>query len=276
MYLNLKSGATIGYGFVPAGAHEARERDYFFVLGFWGWGLFAGYGALAVARARQWPRWIALASAVVPLVANWTANDRPRSDGAMAAREVASALLGSAPPNAMLFVAGDNDTYPLWYLQQVEGVRSDVTVVTLPLLPADWYGAEIARRTGLRWRNEGFVAGAQWAHQELAAHIAESARAARRPVVASPSVPAKERALLGSEWRLRGTVYVSSAAANGSVQPPVIDSLSDAGFAHAKVPARGTRATLPDDVSESMLGLLECGRLAGCRGGLHRPENRLS
>jgi len=261
VYLNLKSGATIGYGFVPAGAHEARERDYFFVLGFWGWGLFAGYGALALARERQWPRWIVLASAVVPLVANWAANDRPRSDGATAAREVASALLGSAPPNAMLFVAGDNDTYPLWYLQQVEGVRTDVTVVTLPLLPADWYGAEIARRTGLRWRNEGFVAGAQWAHQELAAHIAEAARAAKRPVVASPSVPARERALLGSGWRLEGTSYVSSAAANGSVQPPVIDSLSDSLFAHAKVSRRGRSATLPDDVSESMLGLLECGRL---------------
>jgi hypothetical protein len=261
-YLNLKSGATIGYGFVPAGAHEARERDYFFVLGFWGWGLFAGYGALAFARARRWPRWVVLASAMVPLVANWAANDRARSDGATAAREVASALLASAPRNAMLFVAGDNDTYPLWYLQQVEDVRRDVTVVTLPLLPAEWYGQEIVRRTGLRWRTSGFVPGAQWAHQELAAHIAEAARAAGRPVVTSPSVPARERALLGSAWRLAGTVYLSSAGANGSVEQPIIDSLSDAGTARAKVPTHGRHATLPDDVSESMLGLLDCGQLA--------------
>ena len=259
-YLNLKSGATIGYGFVPAGAHEARERDYFFVLGFWGWGLFAGYGALALARARRWPAWVAVASAVVPLLGNWVANDRPRSDGATAARDVAEALLISAPRNAVLFVAGDNDTYPLWYLQQVEGVRTDVTPITLPLLPAEWYGAEIARRTGLKW-GSGFVPGAQWAHEELAAHIAHAARESGRPVVASPSVPAKERALLGSAWRLTGAIYLSSATANGSNDPPIIDSLSDADVDLPHVPLHRRRATLPDDVSASMLGMLECGRL---------------
>ncbi|MDB4889062.1 MAG: hypothetical protein JWL61_917 [Gemmatimonadetes bacterium] len=266
VYLNLKAGATIGYGFVPAGAHEARERDYFFVLGFWGWGLFAGYGALAFVRARKWPASIALASAVVPLLGNWTANDRPRSDGATAARVVAQALLQSAPRNALLFVAGDNDTYPLWYLQQVEGVRTDVTTVTMPLLPADWYGEELARRTGLKW-GSGFVPGAQWAHQELAAHIARAARAAGRPVVASPSVTAKERALLGSAWRLTGTVYLSSAAANGSIDPPVIDSLSDVDAVLARVPIRARKATLPDDVSASMLGMLQCARLARLPAG---------
>ncbi|MEO5816133.1 MAG: DUF2723 domain-containing protein [Gemmatimonadaceae bacterium] len=267
VYLNLKSGATIGYGFVPTGAHEARERDYFYVLGFWGWGLFAGYGALAFVRSRRWPAWTAVAAAVVPLLGNWTANDRPRGDGATAPRDVAVALLNSAPANAILFVAGDNDTYPLWYLQAVEGVRMDVTPVTLPLLPAEWYGDEIARRTGLRWRNGGFVAGAQWAHEELAAHIAQAAREAGRPVVASPSVGAKERALLGSSWRLTGTVYVSSGAANGSNDPPVIDSLSDAGVVAPKVHVRGRKATLPDDVSASMLELLECGRLGRLPAG---------
>ncbi len=265
-YLNLKAGATIGYGFVPAGAHEARERDYFFVLGFWGWGLFAGYGAFAFARSRRWPAWVALASALVPLLGNWTANDRARSDGATAAHVVAAALLQGAPRNAMLFVAGDNDTYPLWYLQQVEGVRTDVTPVTMPLLPADWYGAELARRTGLKW-GSGFVPGAQWAHQELAAHIARAARESGRPVVASPSVPAKERALLGSKWRLIGTLYLSSAAANGSTDPPVIDSLSDGGTVLPEVHVRGRKATLPDDVSASMLGMLHCARLARLPAG---------
>ncbi|MEO8335470.1 MAG: DUF2723 domain-containing protein [bacterium] len=266
-YLNLKAGATIGYGFVRAGAHEARERDYFFVLGFWGWGLFAGYGALAFVRARRWPAWVAIAAAVVPLIGNWTANDRRRADGATAARDVAEALLSSAPRNAILFVAGDNDTYPLWYLQQVEGVRNDVTTVTIPLLPAEWYGEEIARRTTLHWQNSGFVPGAQWAHQELAAHIAQAARIAGRPVVASPSVPSKERALLGSAWRLTGTVYLSSAAANGSRDPPVIDSLEDTGYVHPTVPKRGRKSTLADDVSASMLGLLECGRLGRLPAG---------
>ncbi len=266
-YLNLKAGATIGYGFVPAGAHEARERDYFFVLGFWGWGLFAGYGALALVRARRWPAWVAVAAAVVPLLGNWAADDRQRADGANAARDVAAALLGSAPRNAVLFVAGDNDTYPLWYLQQVEGVRTDVTVVTIPLLPADWYGAEIARRSGLRWKARGLVPGAEWAHQELAAHIAEAAREAGRPVVASPSVSAKERSLLGAAWRLTGVVYVSSSAANGSTDPPVIDANGESDSARPAPTVRAGRTRLPDDVSASMLGLLECGRLATLSAG---------
>jgi hypothetical protein len=94
----------------------------------------------------------------------------------------------------------------------------------------------------------------------LAAHIAEAARSAGRPVVVSPAVSAKERAMLGSAWRLTGAVYLSSAAANGSLDPPVIDSLSDA-VALPKVRIRSRRPTLPDDVSASMLGMLECGRL---------------
>jgi hypothetical protein len=260
-YLNLKSGATIGYGFVPAGAHEARERDYFFVLGFWGWGLFAGYGAFSLVQSRRWPSWLAVSVALVPLLGNWAANDRARGDDATAARDVAMALLTSAPHNAMLFVAGDNDTYPLWYLQQVEGVRPDVTPVTVPLLPADWYGAEIARRTGLRWANRGFVPGARWAHQELAAHIAQAARLAGRPVAVSPAMTASERALLGSGWRLTGAVYVSSSAANGTSAPPAIDSASDAGLVRPTAPTRNRTARLPDDVSASMLELLDCGKL---------------
>ena len=260
-YLNLKSGATIGYGFVPSAAHEARERDYFFVLGFWGWGLFAGYGAFELIRARGWPSWLALAAALVPLLGNWTANDRARGDGTTAARDVAMALLTSAPRHAMLFVAGDNDTYPLWYLQQVERVRVDVTTVTLPLLAADWYAAEIARRTGLHWPSSGFVPGAQWAHQELAAHMAQAARDAGRPVAVSPAVSAKERALLGSGWRLAGAVYLSSAAANGLVTAPIVDRTSDASLARPDGAPSGRAGRLPDDVSASMLRLLECGRL---------------
>ena len=260
-YLNLKSGATIGYGIVPAGAHEARERDYFFVLGFWAWGVFAGYGALAVVRARAWPAWLVLSVVVIPLVANWTANDRPRGAGATAARDVALALLTSAPGNAMLFVAGDNDTYPLWYLQQVEHVRTDVTPVTIPLLPADWYGAEIGRRTGLRWPAAGVVPGARWQHQELAAKIAESARRSGRPVAVSPSLTSSERALLGSRWALAGAVYVASGPADGSKVPPTIDHQEAPLAVRALAPRRRARATLPDDVSEMMFSLLDCYRL---------------
>jgi hypothetical protein len=55
-------------------------------------------------------------------------------------------MLAKVPPSGILLALGDNDTYPLWYLQQVEGTRKDVTIVTLPLLGAEWYRSELARR----------------------------------------------------------------------------------------------------------------------------------
>ena len=275
VYLNLKAGATLGYGFVPGDAHEARERDYFFVLGFWGWGLFAGYGALAFVRARAWPAWVAVAVAIAPLLGNWAANDRRRGTGASAASDVAIALLSSAPTKAMLFVAGDNDTYPLWYLQRVEGVRGDVTLVTVPLLPADWYVEEIARRTGLRWPASEQVAGAKWQHEERAALIARAARVAGRAVAVSPALSARERALLGSGWRLNGAVYVASGPANGSHEAPVIDTLSaPAGWRYAGR-AGGGGGRLPDDVSAVMLGLLDCPRLARLAAGRSASRDSL-
>ena len=260
-YLNLKAGATIGYGFVPSDAHEARERDYFFVLGFWTWGLFAGYGAFALVRARRWPAWIALTAAIPLLVGNWRAEDRAHGATASAPRAVAAALLASSPRNAVLFVAGDNDTYPLWYLQDVEGIRPDVTVITLPLLPADWNAQQIARRTGLRWPASEHVEGARWQHEERAALIARAARAAGRPVSASAALTARERALLGSGWRLQWTVYVSSAPAGGR-QAVLIDRASaPPGWRPSSIP-RMDHAHLPDDVSATMLALLECPALA--------------
>ena len=257
-YLNLKAGSSIGYGFVPADAHEARERDYFFVLGFWAWGLFAGYGAFAFVRARRWPAASALAVALVPLAGIWAALDRAHARGADAARTVAEKLLTTSPANAVLFVAGDNDTYPLWYLQQVEGLRRDVQTVTIPLLPADWYALEIARRSGLRWRAGEHVAGAKWQHEERAALIARAARLAGRPVAVSPAVSPFNRALLGSQWVLDGSVYVSAAAANGSAERPFIppDTTPD----HPPA-SSSSRTRLPDDVSDMMLGIVDCRRL---------------
>jgi hypothetical protein len=123
-YLNLKMGASLGWGFVPDGTiHEARERDYFFVLGFWSWGALAGYGAVAFARARGWAPAAGLAAMLLPLAGNWTSADRSRTPNGSAAKAVAMALLEHAPMNAVLFLDGDNDTYPIWYLQAVERVR---------------------------------------------------------------------------------------------------------------------------------------------------------
>ena len=275
VYLNLKAGATLGYGFVPGDAHEARERDYFFVLGFWGWGLFVGYGALAFVRRRRWPLWAATAVAVLPIVGNWSASNRRGGDGASAPRDVALALLGSTPPRTMLFVAGDNDTYPLWYLQQVEGMRTDVTVVTMPLLPADWYVEELSRRTGLRWPASEHVEGARWQHEERAALMARAARNAGWPVAVSTGLPSVERRLLGSGWRLRGATYLAFGAANGSSDPPVIDSASmPPGWPRA-VPRKARAVRAPDDVSTVMLALLDCARMRDLAPGKSAKRDSL-
>jgi hypothetical protein len=110
----------------------------------------------------------------------------------------------------VLFVAGDNDSYPVWYLQHVERVRPDVTPITVPLLGAGWYRAELRRRHGLgdagapaRWRGVA---------REVAA-LAASARRLGRPVAASVAVERGERAWMGEPgWRLHGLIYVADSA----------------------------------------------------------------
>ncbi|MDB4885338.1 MAG: hypothetical protein JWN79_776 [Gemmatimonadetes bacterium] len=260
-YLNLKAGASLGWGALPDGVpHEARERDYFFVLGFWGWGCLAGWGAFAMADRIGRP-WLAVIALAVPLAANWRVVDRAGGSQAHAARSFADALLSAVPQGGVLFTSGDNDSYPLWYLQQVEGARPDVQVVTLPLLPAEWYGREIARRTGWRWDAAQPVAGAEWRHEQTAAAIARAAAGAHRPVVASPALTLRERALLGGGWVLRGPVYVATAGA------PLAGSASIDTAAARRWTARWPAAEppaerLPDDVTPMMLRFLGCPRLS--------------
>ena len=94
-YLNLKAGASLGWGSLPDDVpHEARERDYFFVLGFWAWGCLAGTGAVALARrlrmAEPRRRLIALA---LPLAGNWRAPIARASPTRRPPRHLAVALL---------------------------------------------------------------------------------------------------------------------------------------------------------------------------------------
>jgi hypothetical protein len=81
-----------------------------------------------------------------PALLNWTAVDRRTDDVEARARIGEGDMLAKVPPSGILLALGDNDTYPLWYLQQVEGTRKDVTIVTLPLLGAEWYRSELSRR----------------------------------------------------------------------------------------------------------------------------------
>jgi hypothetical protein len=209
-YLNLKAGASIGYGILPDDApHEPRERDYFFVLAFWTWGLWAGIGAVSVAtRWFRLPRRFALgagvAIAALPAALNLTSVNRRAGPEARLPELFARELLDATPPNAVLFVAGDNDTYPLWYLQQAMNVRRDVVVVTYPLIGAAWFRDELHRRYGLgfppphdRWRGLG---------EELRG-IAASAREAGRPVAVAVTVERVIREHVMPHSVLRGLVY---------------------------------------------------------------------
>jgi hypothetical protein len=148
IYLNLKAGPSFGAGLLPANApHEARERDYFFFWMFVCWGLWAGYGAVRLSRLLMTPfNLVLLMMPFAPALLNWTAVDRRTDPVETRARVDESEMLAKVPPSGVFLALGDNDTYPLWYLQQAEGTRRDVTVVTLPLLPAEWYRAELARR----------------------------------------------------------------------------------------------------------------------------------
>ena len=220
VWLNLKAGPSYGWGVLPDDApHEARERDYFFALAFWAWGAWAGLGVHALvtrlpggARQARWTAAAAVAAACVPLALNWGAMNRRAPVEANAARGFAAALLAGAPRDAVLFVAGDNDTYPLWYLQTVEHVRRDVTVVTLPLLGAPWYRAELSRRTGLV---PASLVRPWTGTPRTAAAIGAAASARRRPVAVSVGVEADLRAALGGPWILRGVRYELDRRANG-------------------------------------------------------------
>lgn len=151
LYLNLRAGPSYAVELLGSGVpHEARERDYFFILAWVGWGLWAGVGATHVAkkaltaRAKALPAGLALASA--PLVMNWSAVDRSHSSEAS---EFAAGILQIPAEHAVVLARGDNDTYPVWYLREVMRKRPDIVTITVPMLPTRWYREEIERRYGL-------------------------------------------------------------------------------------------------------------------------------
>lgn len=145
VYLNFKHGYSL-HGALPQDDREVRERDYFFVAGFMLWGVLSGIGltwfwdrmarALGGGVPRYRPTSAILVVAFIPLVLNWAWASRA---GDYAARDWAYDLLMSVEPYGVLFTNGDNDTFPLWYVQEVEGIRKDVTVIVGQYLYTSWY-----------------------------------------------------------------------------------------------------------------------------------------
>lgn len=158
-YLNFKYGWSQTPELGQDVPREVRERDYFFFWTFAAWGVWAGVGLAAVWRAaagRAAARaratlvaarpWLLTAPvllvALVPLAGNARAASRA---GQTFTREWARDLLASVEPYGVLVTNGDNDSFPLWYAQQVEGVRRDVTVALVPYLAIDDYVRQLAR-----------------------------------------------------------------------------------------------------------------------------------
>lgn len=177
-YMNFKPGFSVGWADYPEmSQHEVRERDYFFVVSFVVWGLWAGLGlAGLVARLGQSARGAArlapalLLLALAPFALNFTAASRRGPDRTLAA-DLAYNLLNSAPPYGILFTYGDNDTFPLWWAQEVAGIRRDVTVVCLALANTDWYLRQLrdarpapfdAAAAPAPWREEPAAAPPDW------------------------------------------------------------------------------------------------------------------
>ena len=173
-YLNFKYGWSQDTDLGGTVAREVRDRDYFYIWSFSAWGVWASIGLsflweqLAfvlggeerrqekpagkkpVVAAAAWPsrRGFMLAApilliALIPLFANWRFASRA---GHEFTAQWASDYLNSLEPYAVVITNGDNDTFPLWFAQEVEGVRRDVTVAVTTYLDTDWFVRQMIRR----------------------------------------------------------------------------------------------------------------------------------
>ncbi len=138
-------------------AFQPRERDYAFAASFYAFAMWVGFGVLGIYRLfeKLQSKSVQTCGAVlttlvciglVPCVMakeNWHDHDRSDRYTALA---VAKNYLDSCEPNAILFTLGDNDTFPLWYAQEVEGYRTDVRVCNLMLLSTSWYVDQMKRK----------------------------------------------------------------------------------------------------------------------------------
>lgn len=132
---------------------QPRERDYAYAGSFYAFTIWIGLGVIGIS---EWLKKLngktaaglataigLLAGPVILAKDGWDDHDRSQK---FLARDIAIDYLESCAPNAILFTYGDNDTYPLWYVQEVENVRPDVRVVNLSLLSADWYVRQMTKK----------------------------------------------------------------------------------------------------------------------------------
>jgi translation initiation factor IF-1 len=132
---------------------QPRERDYSYVGSFYAFAIWIGLGAIGVAEfVKKWvsPKTAAIGATaiclLIPLLVaskEWETHNRSTK---FTPHDMAYNYLISCPPNAILFTYGDNDTYSLWYDQEVEGIRPDVRIVNLSLFSGDWYIRQMQKK----------------------------------------------------------------------------------------------------------------------------------
>lgn len=148
------TGLAIAY-YLNQTPYQARERDYSYIGSFYAFSLWIGLGVVGLYNliAKYFKHKIVLSSTIavcimaVPfqfLVKNFDDHNRHKDDFAW---HFAYNMLNSCEKDAILFVSGDNETFPLWYLQECEHIREDVRIVNLSFLNTDWYIDQIQRPT---------------------------------------------------------------------------------------------------------------------------------
>ncbi|MBW6490778.1 MAG: DUF2723 domain-containing protein [Lentimicrobium sp.] len=163
---NYKDGLIVGLLFFMTGLaiviylnqtpFQPRERDYAYAGSFYAFAIWVGIGVISLwevlTKKLKMNQLVSAASVTVVCLAlvpgimaaeNWDDHDRSEK---YAARDFALNYLNSCAPNAILITNGDNDTFPLWYAQEVEGVRTDIRVVNYMLSSGDWYVHQLARK----------------------------------------------------------------------------------------------------------------------------------
>ena len=133
--------------------YQPRERDYAYAASFYAYSIWIGLGVMALYDVFRKSLGAKISAVLATLVCmaiptvmakdGWDDHDRSNR---YCARDFAANYLNSCAPNAILFTNGDNDTFPLWYAQEVEGIRTDVRVMNLSLSNTDWYIDQMSRK----------------------------------------------------------------------------------------------------------------------------------
>lgn len=154
--------------------YQPRERDYAYAGSFYAFCIWVGFGVAALVKLlERYAKLPSVAAATVASVAalfvpiqmagqNWDDHDRSNR---YVCRDFGANYLESCEPNAVIFTNGDNDTFPLWYAQEVEGIRTDVRVCNTSYLQTDWYIDQMKKQAydskplPISWNHSDYVQG---------------------------------------------------------------------------------------------------------------------